>query len=151
VERNLAACLSAAAQNTPACVDGLCLSRSNAYSIRALIGSHACFPIAENGKKFAHEDYSVAIIRTELKGAIEEHELNGNYRFRVEDIAALVEGSAGAKQSVFWRDLISGQMDADRMDYLLRDSYHAGVQYGKFDLHRLIARSVFHVYAGLFS
>jgi uncharacterized protein len=24
------------------------------------------------------------------------------------------------------------------MDYLLRDSYHAGVQYGKFDLHRLI-------------
>lgn len=25
------------------------------------------------------------------------------------------------------------------MDYLLRDSYHAGVQYGKFDLHRLIS------------
>src|SRR3984957_8617057 len=30
-------------------------------------------------------------------------------------------------------------MDADRMDYLLRDSYHAGVQYGRFDLHRLIS------------
>jgi HD superfamily phosphohydrolase len=104
--------------------------------------SHAAeelLPVAENGKKFAHEDYSVAIIKTELKGAIEEHELNGNYRFRAEDIAALVEGSAGAKQSVFWRDLISGQMDADRMDYLLRDSYHAGVQYGKFDLRRLVA------------
>ena len=28
-------------------------------------------------------------------------------------------------------------MDADRMDYLLRDSYHAGVQYGRFDLRRL--------------
>lgn len=25
------------------------------------------------------------------------------------------------------------------MDYLLRDSYHAGVQYGTFDLHRLIS------------
>jgi HD superfamily phosphohydrolase len=24
------------------------------------------------------------------------------------------------------------------MDYLLRDSYHAGVEYGKFDHHRLI-------------
>jgi hypothetical protein len=30
-------------------------------------------------------------------------------------------------------------MDADRMDYLLRDSHHAGVQYGRFDLHRLIS------------
>jgi HD superfamily phosphohydrolase len=39
---------------------------------------------------------------------------------------------------MFWRDLVTSQMDADRMDYLLRDSYHAGVQYGKFDLHRLI-------------
>jgi HD superfamily phosphohydrolase len=28
-------------------------------------------------------------------------------------------------------------MDADRMDYLLRDSYHAGVQYGRFDLDRV--------------
>jgi hypothetical protein len=28
-------------------------------------------------------------------------------------------------------------MDADRMDYLLRDSYHAGVQYGRFDLNRV--------------
>jgi HD superfamily phosphohydrolase len=26
----------------------------------------------------------------------------------------------------------------DRMDYLLRDSLHAGVQYGKFDHHRLV-------------
>ena len=30
-------------------------------------------------------------------------------------------------------------MDADRMDYLLRDSRHIGVQYGRFDLHRLIS------------
>ena len=27
---------------------------------------------------------------------------------------------------------------ADRMDYLLRDSYHTGVAYGRFDQHRLI-------------
>src|SRR5882724_6220131 len=104
--------------------------------------SHAAedlLPSFDNGKKYAHEDYSVAIIKEELREAIEEHELNGNYRFRAEDIAAIVEGSAGAKQSVFWRDLISGQMDADRMDYLIRDSYHAGVQYGKFDMRRLIA------------
>jgi hypothetical protein len=34
--------------------------------------------------------------------------------------------------------LISGEIDVDRMDYLLRDSYFAGVPYGKFDLDRLI-------------
>jgi len=29
-------------------------------------------------------------------------------------------------------------MDADRSDYLLRDSYHCGVEYGKFDLRRMV-------------
>lgn len=33
--------------------------------------------------------------------------------------------------------LISSQVDADRMDYLLRDSYNCGVSYGNFDLERL--------------
>lgn len=34
--------------------------------------------------------------------------------------------------------LISSQIDADRMDYLLRDAYNCGVTYGNFDLERLI-------------
>jgi HD superfamily phosphohydrolase len=34
--------------------------------------------------------------------------------------------------------LINGEIDVDRMDYLLRDSYFAGVPYGRFDLDRLI-------------
>lgn len=34
--------------------------------------------------------------------------------------------------------LINGEVDVDRMDYLLRDSYHMGVPYGKFDLDRLV-------------
>lgn len=102
--------------------------------------SESLFPLRADGKKYRHEDYSGALIRSELRSAIEEHELNGaNYGFRADDIAALVEGSPKAKTSIFWKDLISGQMDADRMDYLLRDSYHAGVQYGTFDLHRLIS------------
>jgi HD superfamily phosphohydrolase len=33
--------------------------------------------------------------------------------------------------------LISGQLDADRMDYLLRDAYFSGTSYGKFDLERM--------------
>ncbi|WP_026314459.1 HD domain-containing protein [Heyndrickxia acidiproducens] len=34
--------------------------------------------------------------------------------------------------------LISSQLDADRMDYLLRDAYFTGVSYGHFDIERLL-------------
>lgn len=34
--------------------------------------------------------------------------------------------------------LISGQLDADRMDYLLRDAYCTGTKYGEFDLERIL-------------
>ncbi|MBD2872870.1 HD domain-containing protein [Paenibacillus arenilitoris] len=34
--------------------------------------------------------------------------------------------------------LISSQMDADRMDYLLRDAFFTGVNYGTFDLERIL-------------
>jgi len=34
--------------------------------------------------------------------------------------------------------LISSQLDADRMDYLLRDAYFTGVHYGTFDLERIL-------------
>lgn len=100
--------------------------------------SEELFPENEGGRKFKHEQYSAAIVRAHLKDVIENHPLNtANYGFKAEDIAAVLEGSTNAKQRLFWRDLIDGQMDADRMDYLLRDSYHSGVQYGKFDLNRI--------------
>lgn len=38
----------------------------------------------------------------------------------------------------FLKELISSQLDVDRMDYLLRDSRMCGVTYGVFDLDRLI-------------
>ncbi|MEG1462507.1 HD domain-containing protein [Anaerorhabdus sp.] len=34
--------------------------------------------------------------------------------------------------------MISGQFDADRMDYLLRDAYFTGTKYGEFDLERIL-------------
>lgn len=36
------------------------------------------------------------------------------------------------------RDIVSGPTDADKLDYLLRDSYFAGVKYGEYDLERVI-------------
>lgn len=34
--------------------------------------------------------------------------------------------------------LVSSQLDADRMDYLLRDAYFTGTKYGEFDLERIM-------------
>ena len=34
--------------------------------------------------------------------------------------------------------IVSGQLDADRMDYLLRDSYFTATSYGQFDLERIL-------------
>src|SRR5208283_2404656 len=40
----------------------------------------------------------------------------------------------GADWTPLLRALVSGELDADRMDYLLRDSFYTGVNYGRFDL-----------------
>ena len=103
--------------------------------------SHAAedlFPDAPDGKKYGHEDYSAAVIREKLRDAIENHPLNRGCGWRADDITALLEGSSEARHTLFWRDLITGQMDADRIDYLLRDSHHSGVDYGRFDWRRLL-------------
>lgn len=34
--------------------------------------------------------------------------------------------------------IVSGELDADKMDYLLRDGRYCGVQYGSYDLERLL-------------
>lgn len=103
--------------------------------------SHAAedlMPFSKSGSQYRHEHYSASIVRHLLKDVIENHPLNNNFDIKADDVASLLEGSQAAKHRLFWRDLIDGQMDADRMDYLLRDSYHAGVRYGVFDLGRLI-------------
>jgi HD superfamily phosphohydrolase len=97
-------------------------------------------PIVPGGtRKYRHEEYSTAIIRNHFKDVIENHPANNNYGFRVEEVTGLIEGGVNAGRAALWQDLISGQLDADRMDYLLRDSYHAGVAYGHYDWRRIVA------------
>lgn len=36
------------------------------------------------------------------------------------------------------KDIVSGPLDADKIDYLRRDSYFCGVEYGVFDYHKLL-------------
>lgn len=81
--------------------------------------------------RYRHEEYSIAIIRSAFASVIENHKANINYGIKIDEVVQLIEGKASSGGAAIWQDLISGQLDADRMDYLLRDSHHAGVDYGK--------------------
>ena len=50
-------------------------------------------------------------------------------------VASVIDHSYPNKQVV---QMISSQIDADRMDYLQRDSYYTGTSYGNFDLERVL-------------
>lgn len=52
-----------------------------------------------------------------------------------EDVASIIRGDFNSRVAI---DIISSQLDADRMDYLLRDSHCTGVGYGEFDADWLI-------------
>jgi HD superfamily phosphohydrolase len=104
-------------------------------------GAEDLFPLIggdESTERFRHETYSAEIVRRYFSDVISNHPANTNYEFSAEDVANLLEGKPEAGKALFWRDLIDGQMDADRMDYLLRDSLHSGVDYGRYDWRRLV-------------
>jgi hypothetical protein len=105
--------------------------------------SHAgeeIMPKKEGDVSYKHEDYTTHIILNELKDVIEDHNINkSNYKITAKDIVILLSGKSDDINNVFWFPLLSSQLDADRSDYLLRDSYYAGVKYGIYDIQRLLA------------
>lgn len=52
-----------------------------------------------------------------------------------EKVASVITKEFSNQQVV---QMISSQIDADRMDYLLRDAYFTGAEYGTFDLTRIL-------------
>jgi HD superfamily phosphohydrolase len=55
-------------------------------------------------------------------------------------IAAVIEGTATDPAGTIVASLLSGPIDVDKIDYLSRDSLHAGVPYGQhFDQERLLS------------
>jgi len=89
-------------------------------------------------KGWNHERLSLEIIRDEkMRG------LWSDFKLDPEDIGKLALGYKYPGALTDWEailaEIIVGDVfGADRMDYLLRDSHHAGVAYGRFDHHRLI-------------
>jgi uncharacterized protein len=91
--------------------------------------SHAC----ESVLGIRHEARTERILaREEIAHALAAIDVDAN------DVLALITGTS-TRYPVL-RELVSGpNLDADRMDYLLRDAYFTGVVNGRYDAEQLIA------------
>ncbi|MBO9604409.1 MAG: HD domain-containing protein [Paenibacillaceae bacterium] len=79
-----------------------------------------------------HEDWSCRLV-------LGDTEVNAILRRVGDDFPARVAGViAKTYDKPIAISLVSSQLDADRMDYLLRDAYFTGVNYGTFDLERIL-------------
>ena len=88
--------------------------------------SHSLEPLLEK----EHEIYSTHLVNHYFRKMIEKTGVN------LQDVKRLISGKFVSKP--YLSKIINGQLDVDRLDYLLRDSYYAGVNYGKYDLDRII-------------
>jgi HD superfamily phosphohydrolase len=80
---------------------------------------------ANEPEKISHEDITYKIIKTDEK----IREILGD---KIDDVLSLFSTATVS------REIISGNIDADRLDYLRRDSYYTGVAYGEFDIERIL-------------
>jgi len=53
-------------------------------------------------------------------------------------ISKLVTGDMREEGKLFLDQIISSSVDVDKMDFIIRDSYHTGAEYGYVDIFRLI-------------
>ncbi|PSP59213.1 phosphohydrolase [Halobacteriales archaeon QH_7_66_36] len=73
-----------------------------------------------------HDELGDLLYETELAGVLEAHDIDPDH------VAALVRGEGELGQ------VVAGELDVDRMDYLVRDAHHTGVPYGTIDHGRLV-------------
>jgi HD superfamily phosphohydrolase len=82
-----------------------------------------------------HEDFARRFI---VAGEVADV-LTEDWNLDPKQVAALVAGEARDRTQRILRSMLSGPIDVDKIDYLMRDSLHAGVPYGRhFDRRRLI-------------
>ena len=79
-----------------------------------------------------HEYYTTQIIRgpSEIADVLRKEDPG-----LPEEVASVIEHT---HPNPILHQLITSQLDADRLDYLLRDSYFTGTSYGQVDLDRLL-------------
>jgi len=97
-----------------------------------------CHPLEDMG--LAELPRHESRVRGILSGSATADVLRDHWRLDPSRIADLIEGSATDAAGRLLHSLLSGPIDVDKMDYLARDSLHAGVPYGRhFDQERLLS------------
>ncbi len=94
-----------------------------------------------------HEDFTDRIIlETEIGDYIREIgreytiKYGSEYNITPELICSIYHGkNIDNPDFMFLRKFMDSELDCDKMDYLLRDSLYCGVNYGKYDLEKLIS------------
>lgn len=112
--------------------------------------SHASEELFKQGKE--HEDYTKIIIcETEIADYIREigeqykQQYGNSFDITPELIWMIYEGKDVTNEQfivpdfMFLKSFMDGELDCDKMDYLLRDSLYCGVTYGKYDLNRFVS------------
>ncbi len=93
--------------------------------------SHSSESVLSTHLGLSHEELGKKVI-TESKLA-DEIKAQG---YDPEELGELIFGEP--EKEKYLKQIITSQFDADKMDFLLRDSYFTGVEYGRIDINRLI-------------
>ncbi|WP_331233670.1 HD domain-containing protein [Natronorarus salvus] len=88
--------------------------------------SHNVEDVIERYTGRRHDQVDDLLAEGEVRAILEEHDLDP------ERVAGVVAGEGE------FAGLVSGELDVDRMDYLVRDAHHTGVPYGTIDHGRLV-------------
>ena len=116
--------------------------------------SHATESLFDGGTE--HEDFTKEIIfKTEIAVLIKEigvkfrkdHPDGDKLDIISPELLWLIYGEKNPEldpsyimpEFKFLKSFMDGELDCDKMDYLLRDSHYCGVDYGKYDLSRLLS------------
>lgn len=94
--------------------------------------SHSAEELFEEG--IDHEDMTRRILGLDEIGEIFSIHGGG---ITPDEVGELLGKPKGTKLRLL-SQIISGELDVDKMDYLLRDSLYCGVRYGNYDLDRLL-------------
>lgn len=81
-----------------------------------------------------HEEMTRRMLASaEIEAVFEQH----GDGITLSDVSAVLSKPVDTKLKLL-AQIISGELDIDKMDYLLRDSLYCGVRYGNYDLDRLL-------------
>jgi uncharacterized protein len=95
--------------------------------------SHVFEPLMAKNLHKSHEDFVPWLVNeTEIAEKLEKG------GFDPGNLGKLAVGRLSNKTSPFLDQVISSGIDVDKMDYVVRDSFHTGAGYGSIDVHRLL-------------